>query len=137
MDLTGRDPDVAANLLTMTLVEAGATADAATTPDIFLEVRLDDGDRVSIPQMVSPDSDYFWLDQVTLEPFHLEVGEHTIRYEYAAEGESSNPGLAKVDAFYLQPVVARRVFEHPDRRTFTLTYNTLTGETTWGETNPD
>jgi hypothetical protein len=136
MDLTGRDPDVAANLLKMTLVEAGMTTDAANTPNVSLEVRLDSGDSVSVPQTVTPDSDYFWLDLVIPVPVHLEAGEHTLRYEYAAEGESSNSGLAKVDAFYLQPVVARRVFQHPDGRTFALSYNTLTGETSWEAANP-
>jgi hypothetical protein len=53
------------------------------------------------------------------------------------EGESSNPGLAKVDAFYLQPVVARRIFQHPDGHTFILSYNTLTGEAAWEEINLD
>jgi hypothetical protein len=135
MDLTGRDPDVAANLLQLTLVEPGMDLSASTTPDIFLEVRLDDFDSVLVPQSVSPDSDYFWLDLVTPERLHLSPGEHTLRYGYAdnAEGEVTNPGLSKVDAFILQPVTARRIFTHPDGRSITLTYNTLTGETTWEE----
>ncbi len=138
MDLTGRDPDVAANLLRMTLVESGGNTDTSTTPKVFLEVRLDSDDSVLMPQMISPDSDYFWLDQVTSEPIPLEAGEHTLRYEYAADGgDSRNPGLAKVDAFYIQPAVAERIFQHPDGRTFTLTYNTLTGEATWEEENLD
>lgn len=131
MDLTGRDPDVASNLLQLVLVEPGMDAGNLTTPQIALEVRLDDFEPVMIPQSVSPDSDFFWLDLVTESPVHLIPGEHTLRYRYGGEEGSSNPGLSKVDAFYLQPVVARRVFAHPDGDRITLTYNTLTGETTW------
>ena len=132
MDLTGRDPDVAANLLKLTLVEPGMDASAASVAQVGLEVRFGDEDAVTIPQTVSPDSDHFWLDLVMPEPMHLTPGEYTIRYGYAGE-ESSNPGSAKVDAFYLQPAVARRVWQTPDGRTISLAYNTLTGETTWDE----
>lgn len=132
MDLTGRDPDIAANLLTLMLVEPGMTESAAGAPPVALELRLDDFDPVILPQTVSPDSDYFWLDLAMPEPMHLDPGEHTIRYGYAGE-EGENPGLSKVDAFYLQPAVARHTFEHPDGRRFVLTYNMLSGEVTWKE----
>ncbi len=135
MDLTGRDPDVPANLLQLMLVEPGMDLSSSTTPDIFLDIRLDDGDSTLMPQSVLPDSDYFWLDLVTPEPVSLTAGEHLLRYGYAdnSDAESENPGLAKVDAFLIQPVTARRIFTHPDGRTITFTYNTLTGETTWDE----
>ncbi len=132
MDLTGRDPDVASNLLQIMLVEPGMEMDATTAPRVSMEVRLDDNEPVVVPQSVSPDSDHFWLDLVIETPVHLEIGEHILRYSYAGE-ESSNPGLSKVDAFYLQPAIARRVFEHPDGRRVTLTYNTLTGDASWEE----
>ncbi|MEP7293871.1 MAG: sugar-binding protein, partial [Chloroflexota bacterium] len=127
MNLTGRDPDVAANLLHLMLVEPGMDASAATTPQVALEIRLGDEDAVTIDETVSPDSDFFWLDQVTAVPVHLTPGEYTIRYRYAGE-ESSNPGSSKVDAFYLQPAVARRVWQTPDGRTISLSYDTVTGE---------
>lgn len=135
MDLTGRDPDVPANLLQLMLVAPGMDLSSTTTPDIFLDVRLDDGDSVLVPQSVSPDSDYFWLDLVTPEAIHLAAGEHLLRYGYAdsGAGDSENPGLTKVDAFLIQPVIARRLFTHPDGRTITFTYNTLTGEKMWKE----
>jgi hypothetical protein len=133
MDLTGRDPDVVANLLQLTLVTPETTASAAATPNVALAVRLDGEEEHIIPQTVSPDSDYFWLDRVPSMPITLEVGEHTIRFEYAGEEGTANPGLSKIDAFYLQPAVARRTFAHPDGRTIILTYNTLTGEATWDE----
>lgn len=133
MDLTGRDPDVVANLLQLTLITPETAAEVADVSKVSLAVRLDDEDEVVIPQTVSPDSDYFWLDRVTSQPVTLEPREHTIRYEYAGEEEAANPGLSKIDAFYLQPVIAHRVFIHPDGRTITLRYDTLTGEAQWEE----
>ncbi|MFN8376113.1 MAG: sugar-binding protein [Anaerolineae bacterium] len=134
MDLTGRDPDVPANLLQLVLVTPDTNLSDSTTPDIFLDVRVDDGESTLLPQSVSPDSDYFWLDLATAQPVHLTAGDHLLRYGYAdSGGESDNPGLAKVDAFLIQPVTARRVYTLEDGRRLTLTYNTLTGETTWAE----
>jgi hypothetical protein len=132
MDITGRDPDVPSNLLHLMLVEPGMDASASTTPQVALEVRLGDEDAVTLPETISPDSDFFWLDLVTEQPVHLAPGEYTIRYRYAGE-ESANPGTSKVDAFYLQPATARRILQLPDGRTITLTYNTLTGEAGWEE----
>ncbi len=134
MDLTGRDPDIAANLLQVTLVEPGMTTEGMDAPQVFLEVRLDDQEPVLLPQTVSPDSDYFWLDRVTETPVRLTPGEHVLRYRHVGAEDSGNPGLSKVDAFYVQPAVARRVFAHPDGRLFTLTYDTLTGAVSWAET---
>jgi hypothetical protein len=133
LDLSGRDPDVPANLLQLTLVAPGMDASAAVAPEVSLAVRLDREDEAIIPQTVSPDSDYFWLDLVTPQPIRLEAGDHTIRYEYAGEEGVANPGVSKLDAFYLQPAVARRVFTLPDGRAVTLTYDTLTGAATWTE----
>jgi hypothetical protein len=119
---------VAANLLQLTLTAPGMDETLGESPEVALEVRVDDNDAFILPQSVSPDSDYFWLDRVTAQPVQLDAGEHVIRYEYAGTEGSSNPGISRIDAFYLQPVVGRRVFTLSDGRTFTLTYNTLTGE---------
>jgi hypothetical protein len=132
MDLTGRDPDVPANLLKLMLIQPGVDTSAATTPEVALEIRINNANSILIPETVSSDSDYFWLDLITPMPIRFHAGENTIRYRYAG-AEAENPGLAKVDAFYLQPATARRVFQHPDGRTFTLTYNTLSGAVTWNE----
>lgn len=135
MDLTGRDPDVAANLLTLILVDDSVSLDSSNAPQVAVQVRLGDSGNIIVPQTVSPDSDYFWLDLVKSEPIHLEMGEHLLRYRYAGEGGSNtNPGISKIDAFYLQPATARRVYALADGRILTFTYNTLTGETTWEET---
>jgi hypothetical protein len=134
MDLTGRDPDVAANLLQLTLTAPGAEGTVGSAPQVALAVRIDDGDDIVIDQSISPDTDYFWLDLVTPEGVALEAGEHTLRFEYAGEEGASNPGISRIDAFVIQPVTGRRVVSLPDGRQFTLTYNTLTGDSALEDT---
>ena len=136
MDLTGRDPDVAANLLQLTLTAPGMDETLGGAANVALNVRLDRQDEFTLQQSVSPDSDYFWLDSVTPQPVRLEAGDHTIRYEYAGDEGSSNPGVSKIDAFYLQPVVGRRVYALPNGQQLTLTYNTVTGASALQDTTP-
>ncbi len=136
MDFTGRDPDVAANLLQLTLTAPGMENALGETPDAALEVRIDREDSFTLAESISPDSDYWWLDPVTAQPITLAAGEHTIRYQYAGTEGSTNPGVSKIDAFYLQPVIGRRVITLADGRQFTLTYNTLTGASDLVENTP-
>ncbi|MFN8447354.1 MAG: hypothetical protein U0521_01825 [Anaerolineae bacterium] len=63
MDLTGRDPDVASNLLKLMLVAPDMDASASTTPQVALEVTFADQPTVTMPESISPDSDYFWADR--------------------------------------------------------------------------
>jgi hypothetical protein len=137
MNLTGRDPDIAANLLQLTLTAPGMDSALGESPEVALEVRLDREDAVVIPQSVSPDSDFFWLDLVTPQPVTLAAGEHTIRYEYAGGTGTSNPGISKIDAFYLQPVVGRNVLRLMNGGTVILTYNTLNGDSNIEVTLPE
>jgi hypothetical protein len=133
MDLTGRDPDIAQNLLTMTLTDSNTTvgqANALPQP-VFLQVQIDNTTPVLLPESVSPDFDYFWLDSLTARPIHLSVGLHTLRYAYAG---ASDDGLSKVDAFLLQAVVGQRTFKQTNGTLVTLRYNTRTGEAAWSET---
>jgi Carbohydrate family 9 binding domain-like len=131
MDLTGRDPDVAGNLLLLELAEPGQRTSSQASAAVSLQVRLDDFEAVTLAQTVSPDSDYFWLDSLGTQPYRLGTAQHTLRYRSLSG--TDNPGLSKVDTFYLQPVVARQVFEHPDGRHFTLTYDTSSGESQFRE----
>jgi hypothetical protein len=133
MNLTGRDPDVAANLLSLTLTMPGSAEQLGQAPNVALEVRVDSGERYLVQQSVAPVSDYFWLDLITKEPLTLEAGTHRLRFEYAGEAGISNPGLSKVDAFLLIPVLQERRFRLPDGRYLALAYDTLNGQITWAE----
>jgi hypothetical protein len=132
MDLTGRDPDVASNLLQLTLTSPDAPVQSGQAPRVALEVRVDREPDFVLQQTVSPDSDYFWLDRVTLQPVRLEAGEHFIRYAYAGETATAgaNPGLSRIDAFVLYPAIGQRVIALTDGRRYALRYDTLTGEST-------
>ena len=133
MDLTGRDPDIAGNLLPVELVDAtgtGAQAESAPSEPVFLRVEFGDQQPVLVAQSVSPDRDYWWLDYVIRQPILLKPGEYRLRYAYAGAGED---GVSRVDAFYLQPAVGRRTVRHPDGRLITLTYDTISGDVTWEE----
>jgi hypothetical protein len=135
MNLTGRDPDIAANLPGLELVDRESEAAVAAAPaqPLFLRMQLDDGQEFLVAQSVAPDRDHWWLDRVTPQPVRLRAGEHTVRFSYAG---AAADGVSRVDAFYLQPAVGRRTFQHPDGRLITLTYDTLTGAASWEETGP-
>ena len=135
MDLTGRDPDIAQNLLPLTL-SGPAGADSATTAQavpqpVFLQVQIDDQPPLLVPESTSPDYDFLWLDSVTIRPIPLSAGPHTIRYRYAGAAED---GQSKVDAFLLQAVTGQRTYRLPGGALLTVGYDTATGQATWSET---
>ncbi len=132
MDLTGRDPDIAQNLLPLTLADTSSATSQNNVPQpVFLQVQVDDNPPILVPESTSPDYDFLWLDSVTIRPLHLTVGSHTLRYAYAGAAED---GLSKVDAFLLQAVIGQRTYRLPDGTLLSLSYNTLTGDSIWSET---
>ncbi|MBX3064788.1 MAG: hypothetical protein KF726_17525 [Anaerolineae bacterium] len=130
MDLTGRDPDIASNLLPVEISE-GEQADAGegSAPQIGFRVEMTDTDAapVVVEQSVSPDYEYLWLDLVWKSPVFLSKGSHVLRYSFAGAGNAGDNAVSKIDAFYLQPAILRREFTLADGKTVTLTYNTLSG----------
>ena len=84
----------------------------------------------TVPQAVSPDRDYLWLDRVFAEPVALPRGESTLLVKYAgldAERE------AIVDAFLVVPAVACKTFAQPEGEEFELCHDMLSAETEWRE----
>lgn len=135
MDLGGRDPDSAANLVPLKLVDqAGQTVAASgaateTQPARFaLGVQLDGGETWTLPQAVSPDRDYLWLDRIA-GPFTLPSGAHTLRLSYAGDDDD---GSAIVDGFLLQPAVLEKTLESDGKR-LRLRYVSNTGVLTFEE----
>jgi hypothetical protein len=136
IDLTGSDPDTAANLARLILVnelsdldEMGGAETVLSSADtaIAVGVSLDGGPRVVVPANTAPDRRYLWLDRVGDGPVTLGAGEHTLHVSYAG---SEDKQLVVVDGFLIQPVVARRVLEGPDGSTLTLTYDTAASRVT-------
>jgi len=139
MDLSGADPDSAANLVPLVLVDtAGATDDSPgresrAMPDpasIALAVQLDGGDSWTLPQAVSPDRDYLWLDLLTPDPIQLTQGTHTLRLTYAG---SAPDGATIIDGVLLQPAVATKTLRGPDGAEVRLSFQMLRGALTIDE----
>jgi hypothetical protein len=136
MTWTGLDPDTPQNLAPLDFV--GALSPAARSgeeveqapEDVAFAVSLDGGPEVIVPQALSPDRDYLWLERLFEEAVPLTPGEHTLTVRFAglkAERE------AIVDAFKITPRLLCK--EHADGagNRLTLCYDALTGDVTWEE----
>jgi len=139
MNLSGRDPDAASNLVPLTLViqpgRTGRPQDnmsvAAMAPDsVAFSVSINNSITFTVPQAVSPDRDYLWLDRVNSNPLQLERGSNTLRVSYSG---SDPDRAALVDAFLLLPAVLTREFTSPAGERLTLRYDLMTGRLTWEE----
>ncbi len=137
---TGLDPDTAANLAPLAFVEALSTAAEAneaveqSAEDVAFSVTIpltsSEPLSATVPQALSPDRDYLWLDRVFDEPVTLPRGESTLLVEYVGlDGERE----AIVDAFLVVPAVACKAFARGDGDAFTLCHNMLSAETAWRE----
>ena len=130
-DLSGKDPDTAANLVPMVLVDAlsqGATEQAAgpTGPDaVALRWNLNDGGWRKHSQGGSPDREYLWLERLTSTPVDLAAGPQTLTLEYAGTDPQRSTAL---DGFLLVPVRLTRVLTGPGGSTLTVTYDVDTGQ---------
>jgi hypothetical protein len=138
MDLSGADPDSAANLVPLQLVDqAGAAQEsvqaAATMSNdpssVALGVQIDGGDPLIVPQAVSPDRDYLWLDRATPQPLTLSKGSHTLRLTYAGSDLDKS---AIADGFLLHPAVATKTLKGAGGEV-RLSFDMLKGELTIDE----
>lgn len=137
MDLSGKDPDVAANLVPLTFVDTPAAGEGASTSArqsgpgaVALSVQVDGGAPVFLPEQVSPDRDYLWLDRLEAGPLHLDAGPHTLTIAYAG---SDPERTSVVDGFLLQPTVLRRTLRSPAGATLRIAYDLSTGTLSWQE----
>ena len=135
MDLSGRDPDSAANLAPLVLVDEASpssqpvlSTSIAPSYTVALGIALDQSMSITLPQQVSPDRDYLWLDRVSSAPIRLDAGPHTLTLTYAgADAERSTI----VDAFLLVPMTHTQRFTGPQGESLALSFNFLTAELTW------
>ncbi len=137
---TGLDPDTAANLAPLAFVEtlspAAESGDAIeqSAADVAFSITIpltaSEPLSATVPQAVSPDRDYLWLDRVFPEPVALPSGESTLLVEYAGRDAERE---AIVDAFLVVPAVACKTFAQANGGNFELCYDMLTAETEWQE----
>lgn len=134
LNLTGSDPDVAANLADLIFVEnldeldaLGGVEEILSTAEnaVAMSISIDDNSPISVPANTSPDRRYLWLDMVGIEPLQLDAGSHALHISYSGLEPLRR---VLVDGFLIQPVVAQRMFEAPYGARITLTYDTRTGD---------
>lgn len=129
-DLSGMDPDTAANLVKMILVDElspGANTPVAplTGPDaVALRWSLDGGTFRSQPQAGAPDREYLWLERLTSIPVDLAAGPHALELEY---GGTDPTRFAAIDGFLLMPAKLTKNFTGPDGG-LVLTYDVSLGQ---------
>ncbi|MCX8066554.1 MAG: hypothetical protein N3B68_01795 [Anaerolineae bacterium] len=134
IDWTGLDPDTAENLAPLTFVTALSPIAAGVQPeeqrpdDVAFSVSLDGHIPAIVPQALSPDRDYLWLDPVFEGSVFLNRGPHTL----LVTGASRRPDReAVVDAFWFVPAVLCKRLEDDSGHTFTLCYDMRTGTSAW------
>lgn len=127
-DWTGTDPDTAANLAPLTLVETVTGAPSPLERDprpeaIALRLELDGLSLGTVAERTSPDRDYLWLDHVA-GPLELSAGEHEIRLTYAG---LAGAGESIVDALWLIPRPLERTWMLVDGSAVTLELDPAAG----------
>jgi hypothetical protein len=129
-DLSGMDPDTAANLVKMILVnklspDASTPVSPLTGPDaVALRWSLDGGTLRNQPQAGSPGRDYLWLERLTSLPLDLAAGPHTLTLEY---GGTDTTRSAAIDGFLLMPAKLTKHFTGPGGD-LVLTYDIELGQ---------
>jgi hypothetical protein len=129
-DLSGKDPDTAANLVKMILVDKlSPSANNPVTPiagpdAVALRWNLDGGIFRKQPEAGAPDRDYLWLERLTSTPVDLTEGTHTLTFEYAGSDPARS---AAIDGFLLMPTKLTKTFTGPEG-TLVLTYDIALGQ---------
>jgi hypothetical protein len=132
IDWTGTDPDTAANLAPLTLVDAlteiPETESRDPRPDaVAVEVELDGRALSTLPERTSPDRDYLWLDHLA-GPVDLPAGAHEIRLAYAGLDPS---GESVVDGLWLIPRPLERTWRLADGSEVSILLDPVTGVLHW------
>jgi hypothetical protein len=141
LDLSGRDPDSAGNLVPLLLVEqagqptppaasSSVSASSVQSDSVAFNVSVNSLSTFTVTQLVSPDRDYLWLDRMNTEPLKLKAGPNLLRVGYV--GRDPNR-VALVDAFFLSPAVVSRAFTGPDGKLLRLSYDMRAGTLMWKE----
>jgi len=134
-DLTGSDPDVAANLVKMVLVEEVSTETATQEigvvgPDaVALNWEIDGRGLRSQLHGGSPDRDYLWLERLNTTLMDLSAGEHILTLTYG--GADPNRSVA-VDGFLIMPAQLTKKFTSQEGE-LTLIYDIDQGSLSFEE----
>ena len=132
IDWTGTDPDTPSNLAPLTLVETLAEPPPTVARDprpeaVAVRVELDGQPVATLPERVSPDRDYLWLDRIG-GPLELASGEHEILVSFAG---LDSAGESVVDGFWLIPRPIERAWVLADGSTAELRLDPSSGRLEW------
>ncbi|MCP9495772.1 MAG: hypothetical protein MSG64_15095 [Pyrinomonadaceae bacterium MAG19_C2-C3] len=95
-----------------------------------LVLQFDNMKRLIVPETVSPDRDFMWLDLVAAQPVKLQAGKHTLRVSYRS---SDRDARTIIDGFLLQPAIATKTLQSPTGARLNLRYDMRKGALTWRE----
>ncbi len=129
-DLSGTDPDTAANLVKMIVTDQlspGANSPVAplTGPEaVALRWSLDGNSSRKQPEAGAPDRDYLWLERLTSTPVDLDAGPHTLTFEYAGTDSARS---AAIDGFLVMPAKLTKRFTGPGG-SLVITYDINLGQ---------
>lgn len=128
IDWTGTDPDTAANLAPLTLVDAARaipeTEQRDPRPDaVAVRVVLDGQVLSTLAERTSPDRDYLWLDHLA-GPTDLTAGPHEFVLTYAGNDPL---GESVVDGLWLIPRPLQRTWRLADGSEVGVLLDPLTG----------
>lgn len=134
IDWTGTDPDTPANLAPLTLVDMPSPAPGEKTRDprpeaVAVRIELDGRSLGTVPERVSPDRDYLWVDRVA-GPIDLDAGRHELLISYAGLDPA---GESVVDALWLIPRPLERRWTLDDGSTVEVRLDPATGRLEWLE----
>jgi hypothetical protein len=125
MDLGGKDPDIAANLTPLHLVDQlapgrGAPTLAPSGPDaVALRWRVDGGRPGLHPEGGAADRDYLFLERLDSAPRALTAGEHTLDLEYAGLDPARQITL---DGFLLLPATLQKTLQDAQGRRIQISF---------------
>jgi hypothetical protein len=132
IDWTGTDPDTAANLAQLTLVDQPTARPDAEQRDprpdaIAVSVTLDGRPLAKVSERVSPDRDHLWLDHLA-GPIDLAAGSHEIGLAYAGIDPS---GESVIDGIWLIPRPLQRSWQLADGTSVAIRLDPDTGVLEW------
>jgi Carbohydrate family 9 binding domain-like len=129
-DISGTDPDTAANLVKMILTDqlspnaANPVAPAAGPDAVALRWSLDGGSVRKQAQAGASDRDYLWLERLASLPLDLSAGPHTLTLDYAGTDPERSAAL---DGFLLMPAKLTKSFTGSGH-SLVLTYDINLGQ---------
>lgn len=128
IDWKGTDPDTPSNLAPLTLVEKPAEVPPTVARDprpdaVALRIEFDGRLVATVPERVSPDRDYLWLDRVG-DPLDLASGDHEILISFAGLDPTAE---SVVDGLWLIPRPIERAWLLDDGSQIGVTFDHSTG----------